>query len=736
MPELCAIQHSVPDITNRPLGDIEQRYNYIPAQPVLSCRSVNIDLSGTRTYRPKSSDDILSEQQKLIRRIYGKIIRPTTSVARPNTRLGRSTSARPQSESSSRYLVEVRGRPLTSLSSACSPRESKASLTLPARPKTKGRYRNIQPATESYLELHFGDELRAKNQHLREINQKINSYWESGQSHLAQGIFMRGRPGSEDVPPKLDAWLTFGGAAGGGGDGVIDAFASFKNSEEYYNIEGSIRKKLDSNEQKLKNYSAKKDNSLGESFRGAIDSDAWVELKNTFDEEADEDWQELVKDKLTESMDTDRNAVSLSSSKSVSVMNSGLRNKSASKPSTVPLSWVDQCSQSDVKIIQSKIVKQDTSKRVASETMPVKFEKLSSQSERLPVSQTSGFKFKQRSPTSSTSNVSSKLKVVYIDSLSPAEEEKVKGMSVDEIVNFKLENLNRESTAVSIHRSLTESSKNNTKIQDNNNITTQSLSQNGSTLKGENKISRPSSLSSQSSVERGHSPSPKLKTVPVHPSANQPSGELTISTKNVSQSESTKIGKVPGKLSPGKPLYRSGAAQGNSIKPGLQQGDAEYILITSQLKVTPVQTAGPSVPQTSAPVTPYVFSPGSNTPRDRSPSPHHDIHMNAPVLTTYKTEISVQGNSISLDTISNDKLPEQETVAVTLQADRKEENISMTLQERQTDSDSKSNTISKEALGSGAATLAINIPTAEDLLDRESPAPSPSHLERPRTAQL
>ena len=54
----------------RPLGELESRYQYTPPQPVLSCRTVDIDVSGTRTYRPRSSTDILAEQQKLIHRLF------------------------------------------------------------------------------------------------------------------------------------------------------------------------------------------------------------------------------------------------------------------------------------------------------------------------------------------------------------------------------------------------------------------------------------------------------------------------------------------------------------------------------------------------------------------------------------------------------------------------------------------------------------------------------------------
>ena len=57
-------------LQNRPLAHIENHYRYIPPQPVLSCRTVEVDISGTRTYRAKSAAEIIEEQQRLIHHVY------------------------------------------------------------------------------------------------------------------------------------------------------------------------------------------------------------------------------------------------------------------------------------------------------------------------------------------------------------------------------------------------------------------------------------------------------------------------------------------------------------------------------------------------------------------------------------------------------------------------------------------------------------------------------------------
>ena len=59
-------------IQKRPLGRLEAQYDFRPRQPVLSSRTVDIDMSGTRTYRAKSTGDIIDEQHKLIHEVYSK----------------------------------------------------------------------------------------------------------------------------------------------------------------------------------------------------------------------------------------------------------------------------------------------------------------------------------------------------------------------------------------------------------------------------------------------------------------------------------------------------------------------------------------------------------------------------------------------------------------------------------------------------------------------------------------
>ncbi|XP_052090522.1 uncharacterized protein LOC127727121 isoform X8 [Mytilus californianus] len=155
------------EIQKRPLGEIEIKHRYYPPQPVLSCRTVNIDVTGTRTYRPKSSTDIIKEQHQLIHSIYNK---PRNIQSAP------SKGRRPQSPNRQYYgdqdhlrkfkrlNIEIQGRPLTSKSQPSTPRTNRPRSNL--RPKTavseEAEYYNIESSVGSRVahQLQKGDKVR------------------------------------------------------------------------------------------------------------------------------------------------------------------------------------------------------------------------------------------------------------------------------------------------------------------------------------------------------------------------------------------------------------------------------------------------------------------------------------------------------------------------------------------------------------------------------------------------
>ncbi|XP_012941844.1 uncharacterized protein LOC101861680 [Aplysia californica] len=274
-----------------------------------------------------------------------------------------------------------------------------------------------------------------------------------------------------------------------------------------------------------------------------------------------------------------------------------------------------------------------------SETHPVRFEKLINGETRPRLAQPrpEGYKIKHRAvhTPKDRRSASAKVKVVYIDPLSREEEEKVNRMSVDEIVNFQVGGMSREGTAASIHRAFQESESAGGIITVNEE-TDGSLrpSRVTSSKASRHHNSRPSSNYSQHSEKSGSVSGPKLKTLPVHPSANQQAADLGIISYGARNHPPVNempraAAKTPGKISPVKPLHRAGAGQGSSIKAGPMPGETEFIKITSQLKVANPSGGIPTPPgQAGAPAGSfphYQFSPGSNTPRD--PDYQSDVYQ-------------------------------------------------------------------------------------------------------------
>ncbi|GFO13304.1 hypothetical protein PoB_003980900 [Plakobranchus ocellatus] len=805
---------------NRPLGAIEQRHNYVPAQPVLSCRTVDIDLLGTRTYRPKSTVDILEEQQRLIRTL--------------RSRAAASAPPRPLTEPAPRNLtdsglkkvnIEVQGRPFTSQSQSSLTKENQTATRPRRRPKTTGRLKNIQPVTDSFMVIKVDQDLLESSQNNRELTNKLHAYWRSDPQSLATGRFVRGQKRPDDVPPTLDAWLTFGGAAGEESQGVIDAFASFKNSEEYYNIEGSVGSRVAQQLQKgdkirigingvvqSHDFRVKKwhkdgsstatpqsepDQKQLDSAEGSLEgelsgkashNEAQEEKVETNEKHVKMDtddignendldgaFKELVigdlDDLLEDSAESNKPSPSpAGDAQSIMQQQATSSDKPATPPVIVPLSWDDQCTKPDVKVIQPTISPREQIRPVMSETYPVRFEKLISEGSRPRLAQArkDGYKIKQRplSKTSHKPGASAKVKVVYIDPLTPEDEARVNTMSVEEIVNFKMDNRDRDRPRSSGYRGLGRENGKGYIIKKNNNANgndsnliainddtgppvvsnqhrvgspSKSGVNGGAAQRAAN--SRPNSHHSLTS-DQARVASPKLKTIPVHPALQQSQAALTdlsitansqkAGSVEPAQHKSSRSG-TPSRSSPNKPAsQRVGSGQGGpSIKAisqghlgGAGSGEAEYIKITTQLKMggVPFPSSSPypvlSHPQHHQQTEQYQFSPGSNTPRDLDyqealpenyyhvgdePSPHEQSSTQpvTPIKPPHR------GNNL-------DNPPARVGSA---SGDSKKGDVI----------DTRASSPLSES--PPATTVAISIPTADELSDREeSPSHSPARV--------
>ena len=354
--------------------------------------------------------------------------------------------------------------------------------------------------------------------------------------------------------------------------------------------------------------------------------------------------------------------------------------------------------------------------------------------------------------TSGRPGSSSKVKVVYIDPLSAEDDDKVNTMSVEEIVSYKVDSRSRDGMKSSFHHGYNRENTNNM----NNNIIAINENINPPVASSSNRVglsikngavsgggggggaqrgmtSRPGSHHSISS-DHSRVSSPKLKTLPVHSAAMQPNqtdlSQLSIMSNNrregveqLAQGRPSRSGTPVRSSAPKLVNHRVGSGQGGpSIKAmGSNQqqpnanGEAEYIKITSQLKMGGVpfspSNAYPVAGQHNQLAQSYQFSPGSNTPRDLDyqeavpgdyyvrddPSIHetHPHHTHANASTTKPSQRSNEHYSV------------QVTEEDSRKADAGDTRASSPLSE-----------------SPPATTVAISIPTADELSDREE---SPSH---------
>lgn len=382
----------------RPLGEIEIRNRYHPPQPVLSCRTVNIDVTGTRTYRPKSSTDIIKEQHQLIHNIYNR----SRNIQSAPSKGRRSMSSNKQHYEDQDHLrkfqrinIEIQGRPLTSKSQPSTPRSNRPKSNQ-HRPKTAGA---IHKSTAK-----GNNPLLMSNQVTKSLTQKIHEQWDPENHDLNQGTFVRGQ---SKEGPSLDSWLMFGGTPAEGSTGIVDAFA-LNEDAEYYNIESSVGSRVAQQLQK------------GDKVRIGINGNVQSQdLKvKKWNRETSYVKEELVAEKKKSDM-------------------------------IIPLCWDDAVSSPVFKVISPKGEKEEKIQPNLCETHPVLFTKeneeeaMKNKISMTVIERPGSFKVKHR-PKSRTyitgHEQNNKIIDITIDQKSESEESLLHSLSVDDVLRHTIDN--------------------------------------------------------------------------------------------------------------------------------------------------------------------------------------------------------------------------------------------------------------------------------------------------------
>ncbi|KAK3092055.1 hypothetical protein FSP39_024787 [Pinctada imbricata] len=374
----------------RPLGEIESRHRYTPAQPVLSCRTVDIDISGTRTYRPKSTTDIIQEQHKLIHNLYTKsriyrIFRKRHFLYR--IKHVASHRAKDRLEMSIHTHSQSIFRPVL-LHRAFS---GFSFLT--------GRAKSA-PAKKYFLLKDDSDrDLQETSRSTRELTNKIHKQWKPENHDLNQGTFVRGK---QDPTPSLDTWLTFGGAqADETPGGIIDAFAQLRENTEYYSIESGVGSRI---AQQLQKGDKVRVGINGRVQSGDLKVRQW--RRNASEEITGE---EKVGERMEKVL--------------------------------VPLCWDDQVS--SAKILSPRSQPDNKPKPSLCETHPVIFQKEEEDKgrPRLASRGSNGYKVKQR-PKSRTGidgqETDNQIVVLSIDQMSNEEDDKLQSLTIDDVLKHSI----------------------------------------------------------------------------------------------------------------------------------------------------------------------------------------------------------------------------------------------------------------------------------------------------------
>ncbi|XP_060075906.1 uncharacterized protein LOC132555578 [Ylistrum balloti] len=538
----------------RPLGELESRLRYTPAQPVLSCRTVDIDVSGTRTYRSRSTTDIITEQHKLIHNLYTRTSRNITSA--PNRRNGVSTRTDDEFARRQRINIEVHGRPLTSQSQSSLQHTNRAHSST-RRPKTTGNLKKVSFLSHdlSINQNTNAEYLETSREH-KKLTDKIHEHWDPGNHDLNTGTFVRGQQ-KPDAPPSLEAgWLTFGGVNSEEASGVIDAFAQLRDDEEYYNIEGKVGSRV---AQQLQ-----KGDKIRVGINGRIQSDDLkVKRQDSCLSRQSSEFEKADKENMEKTV--------------------------------IPLCWDDELTTS--KVISPREQKDDGPKPVMSETHPVIYTHEKNEVRRPNLTKKStkqsppkppeGFKIKHRkkSRQSLDGQADEKIMVITIDQKSSLEETKLQGLSVDDVLQNKLNGNKAPTDSVSDMDIST--------IQDSPRTGGRTPSEDTSRNTAKSNIS-----DSALSVEPLRITTPKSKPVsPPYVSKNVPSdlivgpssGNLAGRVKSASSTSRSSRGgsergsaKYHNRPTPPKPLHTFNTPSSFNVYG--TRGETEFIQITSQIR--------------------------------------------------------------------------------------------------------------------------------------------------------
>ncbi|KAJ8306155.1 hypothetical protein KUTeg_016700, partial [Tegillarca granosa] len=519
--------------------------------------------------------------------------------------------------------------------------------------------------------LRVDQDLLETSRSTKELTKVIHEQWLPDKHDLNQGKFQRGQSKSE-VPSGQDTWLTFGGAPTDDSSGVIDAFAKFKENEDFYTIEGNVGSCV---AQRIQ---------TGDKIRiginGRLQSEN-LKVKKWIKEKKDN--LEPVEEKAE---------------------------KENMEKKIIPLCWEDEITGVTSKVISPREQRDDGPKPSLCETHPVFFTNEKENEKQRPkiMSRQDGFKVKHR-PKSGASidgnEKENKIVVITIDKKSQEEENKLNGISVEDVLKNSL-------SAKNAKTSQNNATDDKGEIKENGDIN-ESADGDDIHLGNLRSSSKISMAESQISVTSDHSRSPKFKSVSTQNYSRQSTADLSVgpmsgSSARIDSAKSNRSGSEKSvsssrvsmdklnsrqsskKQGQSKPVFRAVSMAPFAPQFGTE-GETEYIQIAQQL---------------------------------RNPKPHqkHDSYITQSVSDEAIRQV---GRKNKIGSADSRKRAPPSTPVIPVETPR--ELINEEVPENTADSPIPSPTTIKPS----TPTVSISIPTAESIPERDSGpnSPWPSHRE-------
>lgn len=342
----------------RSLGDVSGKYRYQAPQQTQNLMGslINLDFPETRAINTKSADAIILDQSQQIRSTYQKTFRASTL----------EVWSRPDSSLEDRAYSSLDNRPQTALDQL-----QDIQPQVNNRPHTTGsrNYRTPSrkpPNPSGFMVVKMKPDGSVKNHGFRTVTEEIRSWWDVDDKKQREKARKAHSQNLKRYDSFAGQWLSFAGNDEEAEGGVIEAFTGKAPRDEFYNIESKVGASVAT---QLRN-----GNKVRVGVNGTLQSDSLRVKKWKNDPELPADGSESSKEETVEDIFREAKAKAPVPVPFKKETEGQIRKRPAED--LVPLSWTEQVTKPNVKVIGIREPSSPSPKLDLSERHPVVFHPL------------------------------------------------------------------------------------------------------------------------------------------------------------------------------------------------------------------------------------------------------------------------------------------------------------------------------------------------------------------------